>query len=144
MLIQSTVRLDFEAADDLQYRGEGNSALVVSLGRDVLRFFKHAPREDKQSCEESFQRIQRHIHFVETVVRHVISPDFYSTPRVALLSRKQMKTIAKLIGDKRPSFRLSKGIQCADSACAQTAALLLPDYCCLPQHLRDFRTEGPI
>ncbi|CAG2177471.1 unnamed protein product [Oppiella nova] len=144
---QHCVQLELGDDSRLHYRGEGNTALVVAVSdvsdviaeQTVIRLFKQTP---DTPCERSANRIARQIQFVESVVARALSPAFHCPPRLAILSEDQIRAIDRLVRDKRPRFRLAKGIV----TCGDTYALLLEDYCWFPTSLRrrGFATEGPV
>lgn len=116
--------------EELIYRGEGNSSLVVALKskRQVLRLLKSDAKKLQQKNDENVRSLLlQHIDYNESVLSSALPKFFFTPPKLVCLDHEQLEAIRALVKGKRPSFRLGKTISNCDYA------LLMPDYCTIPK-----------
>lgn len=116
------------SSDQLIYRGEGNSSLVVAIQPtcQVIRLLKSDAKK-LRNANDVLTHLLQHIDFNRNVLPDVIGEHLFSSPQLVYLDSQQLDTIKSFVQDKRPSFRLEKTL----TNCG--FALLIADCCTIPR-----------
>ncbi|KAH9425699.1 inositol phosphate kinase 1 isoform X3 [Dermatophagoides pteronyssinus] len=121
------------SSDQLIYRGEGNSSLVVAIQPtcQVIRLLKSDAKK-LQNANDVLTHLLQHIDFNRNILPDVIGEHLFSSPQLVYLESRQLETIKSFVHDKRPSFRLEKTL----TNCGY--ALLMNDCCTIPPAIDNY------
>lgn len=125
--------------DQIIYRGEGNSSIVVALKNKskVIRLLKKDGKIMKTSQDHHVtQHPMRSIRFIHLIMKPLTSP--YLSDRTELVHLKSdfVSMLSKKVEVERPPHRLDKTLHLDDQY-----ALVMDDLCTLPEHLINGMTE---
>lgn len=111
-----------------QYRGEGNSHMVISLPKErkVIRLTK-STKTDPVNDLNNWERLQMNFIFISSVMRPLIGPMYVSPPSLIYLSASDVGLLNQTVSSVRPASRKNKGLSFCGGELHDDHAFLPPD-----------------
>lgn len=119
--------------DQIIYRGEGNSSIVIALKNKskVIRLLKKDGKLMRSSQDHHVtQHPMRSIQFIHLIMKPLTSPFMSEATELAHLKSEFINMLSKRVEAERPSHRLDKTLHLDDQY-----ALIMDDLCALPDKL---------
>lgn len=121
--------------DQIIYRGEGNSSLVVALKSrtKVIRLLKKDGKIMKSSQDHHVsQHPMRSLQFIHLIMKPLTEPFLSGPMELVHLKSDFINSLSTIVENHRPSHRLDKTLLLDDQY-----ALVMDDLCALPSKLVD-------
>ena len=129
----SSSNLSDDILEQILYRGEGNSSIVVALKNEakVIRLLKKDGKIMKSSLDHHVtQHPMRSIKFIHHIMRPLADPFLSGTPELVHLKSDFINKLSKRVEANRPAHRLDKTLHLDDQY-----ALVMSDLCSIPVKL---------
>lgn len=125
--------LSEDILDQIIYRGEGNSSIVIALKAQskVIRLLKKDGKIMRSSHDHHMrQHPMRSLKFIHLIMKPLTDPFLSGSTELIHLKSQFISRLSELVEAHRPQHRLDKTLLLDDQY-----ALVMDDLCALPDHL---------
>lgn len=91
------------------------------------------------SASEVFKKLESEVKVINNVLKPIIGESFLNSPLLVFVQAEDIKILNEVLRRFRPEYRRHKSVKEKD-----TYAFMLPDYCCLPPHLKSLPVHGSL